>query len=218
MVNYLMHPIDLLVQKAMIPFLSYSYSHFFPNFGVGIILLTLLVKIVFYPLTQKQFQSMKTMQILQPKLKALQEKHKDQPEQLRSALMKFYKDNNFNPFSGCLPALVQLPIFFAIFYTVSSPQFLGLLQAPGVNTGFLWLHSLSVADPFYILPVAIGILTYLSQKMSVVDPQQAKILMFMPFLMVFICFKMPSGVQVYWAASQGLSLAQQYWILRKINS
>lgn len=207
-----------LVDNIMLPFLKFSYEYIIPNYGVAIILLTLIVKAAFYPLTKKQFQSMKDMQKVQPKLKKLQEKYKNQPEKLQKEMMSFYKENNVNPFGGCLPLLIQLPIFVAIFYTIRSDAFSQIIAQPGINPGLFpsfWLTDLSQPDKFFILPIIIGIATYLSQKMTMTDPKQAKMMMFMPVFMVFICFKMPSGVLIYWAASQLISTVQQIMIMKK---
>ena len=115
-----MGPIDLLIQNWMIPFLKFSYQSIYPNYGMSIILLTVLVKMVFYPLTKKQFVQMKVNQKIQPQIKEIQEKYKKQPEKMHKEMSALWKANNANPLSGCLPALVQLPFFFAIFYTMQS--------------------------------------------------------------------------------------------------
>ena len=210
-----MGPIDLLIQNWMIPFLKFSYQSIYPNYGMSIILLTVLVKMVFYPLTKKQFVQMKINQKIQPQIKEIQEKYKKQPEKMHKEMSALWKANNANPLSGCLPALVQLPFFFAIFYTIQSESFTTLLAGEGVNKGFLVWSDITLMDPFFVLPVAIGLLTYWSQKFMVTDPKQSKIFMFMPFMMVFICFKMPIGVLLYWVISQLISTLQQVYIMKK---
>ena len=107
---------DSIINSVMIPFLQFSYNTIMPNYGVAILLLTALTKVVFYPLTQKQFKSMRDMKVIQPKLKELQKKHKDDPKKLQQEMIGLYKKHQVNPLSGCLPMLVQLPIFFAIFF------------------------------------------------------------------------------------------------------
>ena len=208
--------IDYIVQNAFIPFLKFSYE-LIPNYGIAIILLTLLIKLLFYPLTLKQFKSMKLNQKLQPELKKIQEKFKGEPQKVHKETMSLWKEHNANPFLGCLPTLVQLPFFFAVFWTVKSPVFLEMLSLPGANPGLLtfWIPNLATHDTTYILPVVIGIATYFSQKMFMTDPKQAALFMFMPFVMVFICLKMPGGVLIYWATSQVIATAQQYLIMRK---
>lgn len=205
-----------LVDHLFIPFLTFSYS-IIPNYGIAIILLTLLIKILFYPLSKKQFQSMKMSQKLQPEIKKLQEKYKEEPQTAQKEIFKLYKENNANPFIGCLPTLVQLPFFFAIFATMKSETFLSLLSQPHINPGFLpfWLTHLGHPDPFYILPVVIGGLTYWSQKMFITDPKQASLFIFMPVVMAFICLKMPVGVLLYWTTQQFVSSAQQFYIMRQ---
>ncbi len=207
---------DTIIHDIMLPILNFLYYHVYPNYGVAIILLTIIVKVIFYPLTKKQFVAMKKNQELQPLLKEIQEKYKKEPEKLQKELMGFWKKHNFNPLSGCLPALLQLPIFLAIFWTISNPAFNALLKTPGVNPGFLpfWLSNLAQPDVTLILPIFISLLTYLSQKSMTMDPQQANIFLFMPFIMFIISWKMPAGVLLYWATSTGVSYLQQIWIMR----
>ncbi len=204
-----------LINHIFIPFLVFAYG-IIPNYGIGIIFLTVLVKLAFYPLTKKQFQSMQVNQKLQPKVKAIQEKHKDEPQKAQQEILKLWKENNANPFIGCLPMLVQIPFFFAIFATMRSETFLNMITTPGVNPGFLpfWLTNLGHPDPFFILPILIGILTWWSQKMFITDPKQASLFMFMPVLMTFICLRMPTGVLLYWVTSQFIQSIQQYLMTR----
>ncbi len=209
--NYLSHDI-------MLPFLNFSYHSIFPNYGLAIILLTLMIKILFFPLTQKQFQSMKATQKIQPEMKALQEQYKDQPEVLQKEMLRLWRENNANPLGGCLPLLIQLPIFFAIYHTITSDAFKALLVQPGINPGLLpfWITNLGAPDPWFILPIVIAGATWLSQKMMPVsDPNQAMIFMFMPIMMGAISIKMPAGVLLYWATQQIISNLQQYWMLRQ---
>lgn len=208
--------IQYIVENAFIPFLQLCYQ-FIPNYGVAIVLLTLLIKVLFYPLTLKQFRSMKLNQKLQPELKKIQEKYKSEPQKMHQETMALWKEHKANPFLGCLPALVQLPFFFAVFWTVKSPTFLAMLTQPGVNPGLFsfWLPHLASPDKTFILPIVIGVATYFSQKMFITDPKQAALFMFMPFVMVFVCLKMPGGVLIYWATSQVVSSLQQFLIMRK---
>jgi len=212
-----MHIFDFLIQTLMLPFLNFSYHSIFPNYGIAIILLTLFVKLIFYPLTNKQFKAMKLNQEMQPKLKELQEKYKKQPEVLQKKMFEFWKEQGINPLDGCLPMVVQLPFFIAIFLTMQSPSFHTLISTPGINPGFLpfWLPNLGLADKTFILPIIIGISTWWSQKSMTMDPMQARIFMFMPILMVVISWKMPSGVLLYWATSTIISTIQQMWIMKR---
>lgn len=211
-----MNPITYLTDSVMIPFLQFSYQNIYPNFGLGIIILTILVKLVLYPLTKQQFESMKKMQEMMPTFKKLREKHKDNPQQLQMETMKIYKEHKINPLGGCLPMLIQLPFLFALFYTMNGSSFEALISQSNVFPGLtsFWLSNLSQPDSLFILPIIIGLSTYLGQKMSTVDASQQKILMFMPVLMVVISFKMPAGVLLYWAISQIISSGQQILIMK----
>lgn len=211
-----MNPITYLTDQVMIPFLNFSYHSIYPNFGLGIIILTIIVKILLYPLTKQQFESMKNMQNMMPTFKKLKEKYKDNPQQLQMETMKIYKENKINPLGGCLPMLIQLPFLFALFYTMNGDSFATLINSGDVFPGFtsFWLADLSEPDNFFILPIVIGLATYFGQKMSATDPNQQKILMFMPVLMVVISFKMPAGVLLYWAISQIISSVQQVVIMK----
>ncbi|MGC6367819.1 MAG: YidC/Oxa1 family membrane protein insertase [Candidatus Marinamargulisbacteria bacterium] len=211
-----MNPITYLTDSVMIPFLQFSYQNIYPNFGLGIIILTILVKVILYPLTKQQFESMKKMQEMMPTFKKLREKHKNNPQQLQMETMKIYKEHKINPLGGCLPMLVQLPFLFALFYTMNGASFEALISQNNVFPGLtsFWLANLSQPDSLFILPIIIGLSTYLGQKMSTVDASQQKILMFMPVLMVVISFKMPAGVLLYWAISQIISSGQQIIIMK----
>ena len=212
-----MNPITYLVDVIMLPFLSFSYHNIYPNFGIGIIILTILIKLLLYPLTKQQFDSMKKMQSLMPKMKKLKEKYKNDPQALQLETMKIYKENKVNPLGGCLPMLIQLPFLLALFYTMQGDSFATLISQNNVFPGFttFWLPDLSQKDNFFILPLVIGIATYLGQKMATVDPSQQKIMMFMPVIMVVVSFQMPAGVLLYWAVSQIISSLQQVMIFSK---
>ncbi len=211
-----MNPITFLTNDVMIPFLNFSYHSIYPNFGFGIIILTIIVKVILYPLTKQQFESMKKMQAMMPTFKKLKEKYKNNPQQVQMETMKLYKENNINPLGGCLPMLIQLPFLFALFYTMNGDAFAALISQDTVSPGLtsFWLANLSQPDHLYILPIVIGLATYFGQKMSTMDPNQQKILMFMPVIMVVISFKMPAGVLLYWAISQVISSGQQILIMR----
>lgn len=202
-------------QHYMIPLLTFFYNNVFANYSVSIILVTVLIKMVFYPLTVKQFKAMKKTQALQPKVKELQEKYKKDPKKMQQEMMKLWKENDANPFGGCLPALVQLPVFFAIFYTVRSKAFLSILAQDGIHQQFFWLTNLAHPDPFYIFPVLIGLTMYWSQKMMPMDPKQAIVFMVMPFVMAFMSIKMPGGVLLYWFFTMFISNIQQRIIYKK---
>jgi len=212
-----MHPIDYMVNTFFIPFLQLSYTHVIANYGVAILLLTAMIKLIFYPLTNKQFQSMKATQKMQPEMKAIQAKFKGEPQKLQAEMKKLFKAHNANPLGGCLPALVQLPFFLAIFYTIKSEAFANLLIQPGANPGLFtfWLADLAAKDGTYILPVVMAASSYWSQKL-ITNPAsgQPNFLAFMPVIMFFISMTMPAGVLLYWATSQLLSAGQQYLVMK----
>ncbi len=212
-----MGPIAYLTTNVMIPFLQFSYHTIYPNYGVAILVLTIAVKIVFFPLSQKQFESMKKTQAIQPELKKVQEKYKDQPEKQRQEMMKLWKEHKVNPFGGCLPAIIQMPFFIAIFYTIKSESFRVILDTQGVFPGLFhfWLTDLTQKDHTMILPILIGLLTFLGQRMMTHGQEVPLFMKLMPFIMMSVCFSMPAGVLLYWAASQLVSNIQQYFILRK---
>lgn len=213
-----MHPIQFLVTNLILPVLQFFYE-FSGNYGLAIILITVAIKMVTYPLTVKQFQSMEGIKKVQPELKEIQKKYKDNPQVMQSKIMGLYKEHKVNPLGGCLPLLIQFPFLIALFVALNSEAFRLLISQEGVNATFLWLKDLGGSDPTMILPILIAISTYLSQKtMSTAaskDDPQMKIMQFFPVLMLFISFKLPSGVLIYWAVSQFLTAGQQYFLQQK---
>jgi len=184
---------------------------FVGNFGVAIILLTVIIKLLFWPLTQKSYTSMKSMQKLQPEMQRLREKYKNDKERLNKEMMQMYKEKRVNPLGGCLPMLVQIPVFFALYKTLMVD--IGLRHAPFA----FWLTDLSAKDPYYITPVIMGITMFIQQKMSPtsMDPNQAKIFMLMPVVFTFMFLNFPAGLVIYWLVNNLLTIFQQYLIHRK---
>ena len=190
------------------------------NYGVTIILATILIKIAFWPLTQTSYKSMQAMQKLQPKLKELQVVYKDDRQALNRAMMQLYRENKVNPMGGCLPMVLQIPVFFAFYnallYTIE------LRHAPFIcwDTELWWIGrgicDLSVYDPSYITPVLMGVTMFIQQKMTPTtgDPMQAKIMQFMPLMFLMFFLKAPAGLVVYWLVNNVLSIAQQMIINR----
>ncbi len=207
-------PIKFLIEAFMLPFLTFSYETIFPNYGVSIMLLTILIKIIFYPLMTKQYKSMKQMQDISPKMTEIRQKHKSNPQKMQQEVMKLYKDHNVNPLQGCLPMLLQIPFFIAIYATIGSEQFSTIIQAPGINKGLFsfWLADLTIADGTYILPIILAIFTFYSQKMMMVDPKQKQLLYLSPIMILIFGLQLPSGVLLYWATSTVLSTIQQFLI------
>ena len=180
------------------------------NYGVAIILLTVLVKVVFFPLSLKSMKSMKAMQALQPQLNALRSKYKSDPQRFQREQMEMFRKQGVNPMGGCLPMVVQIPIFYALYLTL---QYSVELQgAPFV----LWITDLSKKDPYYVLPILMGISMLVQQKMTptVGDPRQAQIMLIMPVVFTFMFLEFPTGLVLYWLVNNCLSIGQQYLIDR----
>lgn len=184
------------------------------SYGLAIIILTVIIKTLLYPLTKKQIESLKGMQEIAPKLKKLQEKHKDNPQLLQQKMMQLYQEAGVNPLAGCLPMLIQMPILMALYYTFFSFDYGG--SAPS----FLWIPNLSEIDPLYILPFLAAATTYIMQKISSVEAnQQTKIMMiFFPLFMGFISVNLPAGLVLYWTTQNVVQIIQQFLIYRNKNS
>ena len=184
------------------------------SYGLAIIILTVIIKVLLYPLTKKQLQSMKAMQEIAPKLKKLQEKHKDNPQLLQQKMIQLYQDAGVNPMAGCLPMLIQMPILMAMYYTFFSFDY------GGSTPSFLWVPNLSETDPTYILPLLAALTTFLMQKLSTVEMnQQTKIMMFFfPLFMGFISINLPAGLVLYWATQNVVQIVQQLLIYRNIDT
>lgn len=181
----------------------YKISH---NYGIAIILLTMVVRVVFIPLTFKSFKSMKGIQRLQPEIAKLQKKYKDNRTELNKAMMELYKTHKVNPLGGCFPMVLQLPVFIGLYNLLAS--MIELRQTPF----FLWIKDLSVKDPYYVLPIIMGITMLIQQKMtpSTVDPTQAKVMLIMPVIFTFFFLNFPSGLVLYWLVNNVLTIGQQY--------
>jgi YidC/Oxa1 family membrane protein insertase len=182
------------------------FHRFINNYGIAIILLTLFVRALFYPLSQKSMKSMKEMQKLQPKIAALKEKYKDDQKKLNEEQMALFKAHKVNPAGGCLPMLVQLPVFIALYAVLGNS--IELFHAPF----FGWIQDLSTKDPFYVYPVLMGLAMLLQQKMtpsSGMDPAQQKMMLFMPVIFTFMMINLPSGLTLYIFVSTLLGVAQQ---------
>lgn len=180
-----------------------GYTH---NYGLTIILLTVAIKVLFVPLQYKSYKSMKQMQGIQPKVAALQEKFKDDRERLNRELIKLYRDHKVNPVGGCLPMVLQMPVFVALFNILYMS--IDLRQAP---LG-MWISDLSVQDPYYILPIIMGISMVIMQKIqpTTMDPTQAKMMLMLPAVMTFLFINFPAGLVLYWLTNNVLSIVQQF--------
>lgn len=193
--------------------LQFIYRYI-PNYGIAIILLTILIRLITFPLQYKSFKSMKKMQTIQPELALLKEKYKDDSQKMQQETMALFKKAGANPLSGCLPLLAQMPFFFAIYRVLYSA--VELVGAPF----FGWIHDLSIHDPFYVLPVLMAGAMFLQQKFTpqtTVDPTQQKIMMFMPLIFGFIMKSLPAGLVLYILVSTVVGILQQYLVYRSID-
>lgn len=187
------------------------------NYGWAIVILTLIIQILLFPLTFKSYKSMKEMQTLQPLIKSLQEKYKDDSKRFNIEVMNLYRSHKVNPFGGCLPMLLQLPVFFALYNTIRYA--VELRHSPFM----FWIRDLSMPDTVFaiggininILPLLMGIIMFVQQKMSSVDPQQAKMFLFMPVLFTVMFWNFPSGLVLYWFVNSLVSFLGQYFIINK---
>ncbi|MEF8824667.1 MAG: membrane protein insertase YidC [Desulfohalobiaceae bacterium] len=208
-----------VIAKPLVKVLEF-FNSFTGNYGLAIILLTLVIKIVFWPLSHKSYKSMEKMKKIQPMMKELKEKYKDDRQKMNQELMQLYKTYKVNPAGGCLPMLLQIPVFIGLFEGLMGS--VSLRHAPFIThfpfTDFVWLADLASKDPLYITPVLMGLSMFLQQKLSPTasDPTQAKVMMFMPIFLTFIFLNFPAGLVVYFITNNLLSIAQQGWMMRKV--
>ena len=191
-----------------------SYIHGLSgNWGYAIILLTLLIKIVFYPLSAASYKSMARMKKFQPRLKTLRERHGNDRQKLNQEMMQLYKQEKINPLGGCLPILVQIPVFIALYWVLL--ESVELRQADFV----LWLRDLSLPDPYYVLPLLMGGSMVVQQFLNPapLDPMQKNIMMAMPVVFTVLFLWFPAGLVLYWVVNNILSIAQQWYITRRIT-
>ena len=186
---------------------------FLGNWGWAIIALTVLIKAAFYPLSAASYKSMAHMKKVQPRLQALKERYGDDKQKLNQAMMELYKTEKINPLGGCLPILVQIPVFIALYWVLL--ESVEMRQAPWI----LWIKDLSAQDPYYVLPVLMGVSMYAQQLMNPqpLDPIQKKVFLFMPLLFTVFFLFFPAGLVLYWVVNNILSIAQQWQINRSIG-
>ena len=213
------------IEKVLLWILEFTHG-LTGNYGVDIIILSILLKVVFWPLSRRSYKSMQQMQKVQPEMKMLQAKYKDDKQRLNQEMMALYKRRKVNPVGGCLPMLVQFPFLIALYKAL--PLYFNLRHAPFM----LWLQDLSAADSFFVdqlplpllgntpvgpLPLLMGVSMLLQQKMSPTmgDPRQAKMMMIMPIMFIFIFLSFPSGLVLYWFVQNILSIGEQYYTRRK---
>ncbi|HNR90837.1 MAG TPA: membrane protein insertase YidC [Dokdonella sp.] len=185
------------------------------NWGFAIILLVLLIKLVFFKLSEKQYRSMAKMRKLQPRMAALKERYGDDKQKLNQAMLEFYQKEKINPLAGCMPMLIQIPVFFALYWVLL--ESVELRQAPFIG----WIQNLTAPDPYFVLPVlnaAVMLVTQHLTPMTGMDPVQAKIMKFMPVVFSVLFAFFPAGLVLYWTVNGALGLAQQLVITRRIES
>ena len=213
--------LELTVDYGVLTFLSKPlywllswYHSFVGNWGLAIILLTLTVKALFYKLSETSYRSMAKMRKVSPRLKTLKERYGDDRQKMNQAMMELYKTEKINPMGGCLPILVQIPVFIALYWALL--ESVDLRQAPFI----FWIKDLSVMDPYFVLPVLMGISMVIQQRLNPPppDPIQAKIMMALPFVFTIFFAFFPSGLVLYWVVNNVLSITQQWIITRRIEA
>ena len=201
-----------VIAKPLFWVLSMFYK-WVQNWGVAIVLLTVCIKLIFFPLSAASYKSMAKMRALNPKLQVLKEQYGEDKQRMNQAMMELYKTEKVNPLGGCLPILVQIPVFIAL-YTVLLTT-VELRNAPFM----LWIKDLSIPDPYYVLPLIMGVTMLLQTKMNPAppDPIQAKVMEIMPVAMSIFFFFFPAGLVLYWLVNNILSISQQWYITRTIG-
>lgn len=202
-------PIAILLFKVL-----QFVNRFLGNWGWSIIAITILIKLAFYKLSEVTFRSTANMRKLQPKIAQLKEQYGNDKQAMSKAMMELYKREKINPLAGCLPTLVQIPVFFALYVVLL--ESIELRQAPFI----FWLKDLSLKDPYYILPVIMGISMYFQQKLTptpTTDETQAKMMAFMPVFMTVLFLSFPSGLVLYWLVNNLLTILQQSYIIKKVD-
>ncbi|TQR34681.1 membrane protein insertase YidC [Campylobacter sp. MIT 99-7217] len=199
------------IAKPVYSFLEFLHDYI-GNWGWSIVALTLIIRVILFPLTYRSMISMNKLKDLAPKMKELRERYKGDPQKMNVHMMELYKKHGANPFSGCLPILLQIPIFFAIYRVL-----LNAVELKGAAWA-LWIYDLSVLDPYYVLPILMGATMFLQQlitPMAIQDPTQAKIMKFLPVIFTFFFLWFPAGLTLYWCVNNLCSLLQQ-WVVNKL--
>ncbi|MCM2129299.1 membrane protein insertase YidC [Larsenimonas rhizosphaerae] len=183
------------------------------NWGWSIILLTCFVKAVLFPLSAKAYKSMAKMRKMQPEMQRIKELHGDDRQKMSQEMMKFYQKEKINPLGGCLPMVIQMPVFIALYWMLM--ESIELRHAPFM----LWIHDLSAQDPYFILPILMGLSMFLQQQLNPTppDPTQAKIMKMLPIIFTFFFLWFPAGLVLYWITNNCLSIAQQYFVTRQVE-
>ena len=210
-----LQPVAELIIKIVDALYQVTVAVGFPSYALAIIMISILLKLILYPLMQKQMKSTMNMQEVQPKLEYVQKKYKNNPEKMNEEVMKLYKEYDINPMAGCLPLLIQMPILIGLFMALRQYNF-----DPIEHATFFWVPNLGLADPLHILPVVVALTMYLQQKITMSatagneqTAQMMKTMLYMmPAMMLFVCWTMPAGLCLYWAFFSVLSIVQQYFM------
>lgn len=183
------------------------------NWGWTIILLTVFIKLAFYPLASHSYRSMANMKEVTPKMKELQERYKDDKTRRNQEIMALYKAEKINPLGGCMPVVVQIPVFISLYWVLLAS--VEIRNAPWLG----WIQDLALPDPYYILPLIMAVSMFVQQRMSPPppDPVQAKMMMAMPLIFSITFFFFPAGLVLYWVTNNLLSIAQQWWVTRQFQ-
>ena len=209
-----LQPVADIIEKVITALYQLTVAIGFPSYALAIIMISILIKIILYPLMQKQMKSTMNMQEVQPKLEYLQKKYKNNPEKMNEEVMKLYKEYDINPMAGCLPLLIQMPILIGLFAALRQYDF-----QPLEHAAFFWIPNLGEKDPFFILPVLVALTMFLQQKISMAttpsaaeNPTMKTMLYVMPAMMLFVCSSMPARLCLYWAFFSILSIVQQFFM------
>jgi len=214
--NSLVQSLDLgwftVIAKPLLYSLKFFYRYV-GNYGIAIIIITVILKAFFFPLTHKSYKSMKGMQKIQPEMTKLREKYKDDKDSMNKAVMELYREHKVNPMGGCLPMVVQIPVFFALYKSLMFS--IELRHAPF----FFWVTDLADKDPYYVTPVIMGITMFVQQKMtpSNMDPMQQKMMLALPVVFTFMFLSFPSGLVLYWLVNNVLTIGQQMYINKLVK-
>ncbi len=196
------------ISQPLFLFLKYIYG-LVGNWGWAIVIVTILLKLILFPLTFKGMVSMNKLKALSPKIKEIQKQHKGDPQKMNAKMMELYKKHGANPMGGCLPMLMQIPIFFAIYRVLLNT--IELKHAPWMG----WIQDLSVMDPYYVLPIIMGASMFWQQRITptnFTDPMQEKIMKFLPLIFTFFFITFPAGLTLYWVVNNLFTVAQQYYV------
>lgn len=203
-----------MISKPLFALLKFIHSHVFANWGISIILLTLCVKLIFLYPSAISYRSMAKMRKLAPKMAEMKERYGDDRQKMSQEMMKLYQTEKVNPLGGCLPMLIQMPVFLALYWVLM--ESVELRHAPF----FLWINDLSVMDPFFVLPIIYGITMWFMQKLNPqpTDPMQARVMQMLPLVFTFMFLWFPAGLVLYWVTNNTLTIIQQYIITKQIEN